>query len=526
MVELSNSWGNAWAPYFALAVAQNTVFLALVLLALRLLRGSQARILHAVAMFGFVKLLLPLVVPGPNVLPPEPAPMAGPVQVLPTEPSSFLSGVPTSAPHLSAEGALFLLWAMGVLAFLLLPVVHTVRLLRDLRPRVAVTAWTDKSGRPLRVYANPRVRLPLSIGMRCRTVFVPADWHLWPIKSREVAMHHEIAHGVRGDGWTQLIEVLARAVYFFHPLVWVLSRLADDLREMACDDRARQEARISAMEYTRQLQQLAELALGVHRGGAGVAALIREKNGLLRRVRYQMEDRTMTNSRKRRALAACVTLSLLAILLSFNCGKRAPQEPQEEAIRIQGFLADASSGARIAGARVSLVGTRFSTRTDDNGEFSFANVPAGTYLIETKAEGYTSQRSPYIPVTDTGTTAVAIKLHKAGAPVPLPLGEEGQVSPFDEPPEPIGGFAAIQGALRYPEEARKAGLEGKINVIVRIDSTGMVRHAWTGREAQGSSPLLQKAAVEAVSSVTWRPAKLEGKPIAVTIGVPVIFKLK
>jgi protein TonB len=95
---------------------------------------------------------------------------------------------------------------------------------------------------------------------------------------------------------------------------------------------------------------------------------------------------------------------------------------------------------------------------------------------------------------------------------------------YDEPPEPIGGFAAIQEKLVYPEIARKAGVEGRVYVQVIIDEKGNVVKA-TVTKSLGNNGC-DEAAVLAIKSVKWRPAKQRDKPVKVSVGIPVVFKLK
>lgn len=58
---------------------------------------------------------------------------------------------------------------------------------------------------------------------------------------------------------------------------------------------------------------------------------------------------------------------------------------------ITGHVIDSSTGAAIAGAAVSYSGG--STTTDNNGAYSFSNVPAGSYTLTASASGYSSQSS-------------------------------------------------------------------------------------------------------------------------------------
>src|SRR4030065_208278 len=47
----------------------------------------------------------------------------------------------------------------------------------------------------------------------------------------------------------------------------------------------------------------------------------------------------------------------------------------------------------------------------------------------------------------------------------------------EEMPEPIGGIQAIQSKIIYPEIAIRAGVEGKVHILVFVDETGEVTNA-------------------------------------------------
>ncbi len=95
---------------------------------------------------------------------------------------------------------------------------------------------------------------------------------------------------------------------------------------------------------------------------------------------------------------------------------------------------------------------------------------------------------------------------------------------YDEPPMPIGGFEAIQRNLKYPDIARKAGIEGRVIVNVLIDVDGRVVDTKILRSLGHSG--CDEAAIEAIRSVRWKPAKQRDRPVKVWVGIPVIFKLK
>lgn len=95
---------------------------------------------------------------------------------------------------------------------------------------------------------------------------------------------------------------------------------------------------------------------------------------------------------------------------------------------------------------------------------------------------------------------------------------------YDKAPEPIGGFAAIHKNLKYPEIARKAGVEGRVFVKVAIDEKGNVFRAEIIKSLGNNG--CDEAAIEAIKKVKWKPAMQRDRAVKVWISIPVIFKLK
>ncbi len=110
-------------------------------------------------------------------------------------------------------------------------------------------------------------------------------------------------------------------------------------------------------------------------------------------------------------------------------------------------------------------------------------------------------------------------------PPPPPEDEEGDAIvfvPYDEPPEPLGGFAEIQKRLVYPEIARKAGVEGKVLVYAQIGESGDVIQTRVMQSLVGCD----EAATSAIKSVKWKPAMQRDRAVKVWVMVPVEFRLK
>jgi protein TonB len=110
---------------------------------------------------------------------------------------------------------------------------------------------------------------------------------------------------------------------------------------------------------------------------------------------------------------------------------------------------------------------------------------------------------------------------------PPPPADEGEMNIFvayDEAPSPIGGFQAIQKALRYPEIARKAGIEGRVIVQVLVSEEGKVVNTRIMKSLGHTG--CDDAAVNAIKQVKWKPALQRDKPVQVWVAIPVVFKLK
>lgn len=106
-------------------------------------------------------------------------------------------------------------------------------------------------------------------------------------------------------------------------------------------------------------------------------------------------------------------------------------------------------------------------------------------------------------------------------------GEEEESEPeifmvVENPPEIVGGLAALSAALEYPRTARQAGVEGNVIVQVLIDENGNPSDAKILRSA---SPLLEQPAIDAVLAQTFKPGRQRGRAVKTYISIPVRFRL-
>ena len=110
------------------------------------------------------------------------------------------------------------------------------------------------------------------------------------------------------------------------------------------------------------------------------------------------------------------------------------------------------------------------------------------------------------------------------APPPPPEGPRVKFIPYDDPPEPIGGYAAIQRNVQYPEIAQEAGIEGTVIVQAFINKSGKVTDAVILKGIPNTG--LDEAAMDAIRKTRFRPAKQRDRAVGVWISIPVNFKLR
>lgn len=112
-------------------------------------------------------------------------------------------------------------------------------------------------------------------------------------------------------------------------------------------------------------------------------------------------------------------------------------------------------------------------------------------------------------------------------PPPPPPDDDEEDEPevftiVEDMPELIGGMQAIYRNLRYPEIARKAGIEGRVVVQFIIDEEGRVVDPVVVRGIGGGA---DEAAIEAVKQVSFTPGRQRGRAVRVRYSLPITFRL-
>lgn len=97
----------------------------------------------------------------------------------------------------------------------------------------------------------------------------------------------------------------------------------------------------------------------------------------------------------------------------------------------------------------------------------------------------------------------------------------------EDQPEPQGGMAAfyeyVGKNLKYPSQARRMGVEGKVFVQFVVDKDGSINDV---QAIKGIGAGCDEEAVRVIKAAAkWKPGKQRGRPVKVRMVLPITFKL-
>jgi beta-lactamase regulating signal transducer with metallopeptidase domain len=336
----SASW--LWTPLVAWTAGASAVLLVLRLLpALHPLAGYRVSqgLLLSLPFTILVGPKLSAFVPGPAW--PVPLDRPGPSGLLlrGVEAGPIANGTPSASPEV-----LGVLLGVGTLLFLLVGAVHVgvfathlrsirrIRALarrssdpwvetrlRSLAPRLGVT-------RPVEVLAGPQGTIPFTFGLARPTIVLDAELKLTQAQL-DMALAHELIHVRRHDAWWALFEGLVAAAGAAHPLVRMLSKTVERLRESSCDAELVASGVAPPRAYAELLLHLGPRT-PVRLPVAGLAA--RPSNLKRRLMNMKRFALTPTSRWNRPASTAMGFVSFLSIIALGACGGRSEPPPSPD----------------------------------------------------------------------------------------------------------------------------------------------------------------------------------------------------
>ncbi|UCG57479.1 MAG: hypothetical protein JSU70_21760 [Phycisphaerales bacterium] len=343
--------------YLLMQSWQIAVLSALVAVVCLLLRSANAHVRYLLWLIVLGKCLVPPLLTVPlAILPPDRVP--APVMVVETETSVASAAVansetaePLVAPVATTEPTLMetleritlrqwlgIGWGAGAVAFFataLTKALHAGLWLR--RRRRPATTELDKQIRHFLadcgLRAVPRFWLvkgvgqPFVWGLLRGNIYLPADFATADSRHHRGVLVHELSHVLRFDAAVNLLQLVAQAVFWFHPVVWWANKRIRAEREKCCDEMAIARLGTSPKDYSAGIVDALAAEYETTRLVPSLA-IAGPVNTIEERIKTIMKPGKRFHRRPSvMAVAAVALMAALALPTTFAVAQRSP-EPQ------------------------------------------------------------------------------------------------------------------------------------------------------------------------------------------------------
>lgn len=547
---------NSALTFLIACTVKITLILSLTFLVIAVLRRNSSAMRHHVwAAAILATLLLPLCV---ALLPAwhstalssttaslASARAAAPATTVPALPTIIVNAVAASSQLNAFAVAVLAFWAFGLLLF-------STRLLVGL----ARLAWLSARSKPLfedvwmhdvlnlsnsfgisrsvrLLECSSTLAMPLTCGVFRPVVILPGGTAQWTEERRRIVLSHELAHIARHDWLLQICTELVRAIYWFHPLVWLAAARLRQESERACDDAVL----LSGIAPTLYASQLLDLARTLRISGRAwsTALAIARPTNLERRFAAMLNTSVNRNnpSKKTRLLIPILTLAMLVPLAALRLSG------QNLSGKISGSVHD-PSGTGVVNATIIMFNhaakTIDMTTSDRDGNFVFKTLPAGDYEFEVVKPGFEEYKIPQITLGDGRDFSEAVLLKIGHISEQVKVTPENAEKPLvtqrtDGKPARLNVGGTIEAAKLikprvmpvYPDSAKSAGVQGTVVLHAVISKDGEVLSLRVVNSQ--IDPDLAKSAVQAVSQWRYRPTLLNGEPVEIDTTIQVNYTL-
>jgi beta-lactamase regulating signal transducer with metallopeptidase domain len=166
--------------------------------------------------------------------------------VLPGRAVTWTKGELAAMPWIALALTTYLLVTLGFLVRFAIGLILSVRLER-LAQRVydsRALALLSSRARSLGIKHLPRLAesellsVPVTFGVLRPAILLPSGWRDWDEVELDAVISHEISHVARRDAFIDRLSLLHRAIFWFSPLSWYLTRCIAELAEEASDEAA------------------------------------------------------------------------------------------------------------------------------------------------------------------------------------------------------------------------------------------------------------------------------------------------
>jgi uncharacterized protein (TIGR03435 family) len=274
-----------------------------------------------------------------------------------------------------------LAWLTGVALFLL-PVLVMVWQVRALRrtglPWLAGDAVAESLARAagisrrVTVLLHEDVEAPMTCGLWRPAILLPRDAPTWNEADLQRALLHELEHVRRFDWPAHILARATCALYWCHPLVWMVWRRFHLEAERACDD-----AVAERTDRNAYAEQLVLLAQRVSSGTVRPALAMAGRGDLSHRVLAVLDDR-QARGRAGMMSTAVAAVAVVMVLAGVSPLKAVDAQQEPEASRLPAEVTAAGAPETQSSPAFEVASVRRSP--PDARRFNLGVQPGGRWI--------------------------------------------------------------------------------------------------------------------------------------------------
>jgi TonB family protein len=454
----------------------------------------------------------------------------------------------TGIPLISlVQASLFLLIIVGAIFFMAKFFIqaHHLRILRgkcSLKPISEVEYLTSENlglamatRKKVTVAYLKRDIVPVTFGFRNPVILLPETLRDEPGKLN-LAIRHELSHITQHDFFSHLMVIITESLFWFHPLVHRLKRELVEYREIRCDHMVLSENSVSRKEYASLLLELIPMPNIDKNLSVNMA---QESSNLKKRITMITQQKTNKPIPKKSSLALLGTI-FLTIAIVMACTDMQTQNVfDEEDLDLMTNI-DRSGEQGYHEIIIYMSEEEQADRHESKLEqlrmlepqyIESIHVWKGDQAVEnfgSRGEKGVIQVRTKLDAESYNNTLRALGMNPVNPESLTPQNNESTPQDdffvvVEEMPELIGGLASVQREIRYPEMARRAGIEGRVFVQFIVNEQGDVENPQIIRGIGGGA---DEEALRVVRQAKFTPGMQRGRAVRVQYSLPIFFKLQ
>lgn len=370
----------------------------------------------------------------------------------------------------------------------------------------------------------------------------------------DTVLNHELAHVRQRHSWDILLVEVLRVVFWFNPVLILYKKALQQVHEYLAD-------RETALPRDRYASFLVEYAFQTSAPDLTnqfftssfvknrITMLYKNKNSNWALGKYltivPLIGLVLMLTAARERVADALENSTQVLVPTTAMRAEISRVPQAETTTVKGTVRSSKTKEPLPFANIILVGTNRGTTTNMNGAFELKEVPLNSLLAisyvgyeartvevgkENQAVNVVLQREqrPLESVMVIGYGLVKATQPVADSMNAAPKTDKEMFTVVEQMPEFPGGIQEMYKFLgkniRYPSDAVRNDVEGKVVITFTVSEKGRIRDPQvTQRLGDGTD---EEALRVVLSMPSWKPAKQNGRPVAMEYVLPIEFKLE